>query len=55
MAVVNALVFRWVSGWLSAADVFKVVMAGGRMSMVMATGGHFASATAAARLRKSHR
>jgi phenylacetate-CoA ligase len=52
MAVVNAVAFRMLSSWLTAADVFKLLVGGGRMSMVMATGGHFASTTAAARLRK---
>lgn len=55
MAVVNAALFRWLSAWLTAADVLKFVVRGGRMSMLMATGGHFASATAAARLRKGGR
>ncbi len=52
MAVVSALLLRMVSAWLNGADVLKLVAHGGRMSMLMATGGHFASATAAARLRR---
>ena len=52
LAVVNALLFRMVTAWLTAADVLRLVARGGRMSMLMATGGHFASATAAARLRR---
>lgn len=55
MAVVSAALFRWFSAWLTAADVLRLLARGGRMSMLMATGGHFASATAAARLRKEPR
>ena len=53
LAVTNALVLRTLSAWLGIGDVIRILAGGGRISMVMATGGHFASAIAAARLRKS--
>lgn len=52
MAVTQAVAFRMLSSWLGFGDVMKILGGGGRTSMVMATGGHFASAVAAARLRK---
>ncbi|QIN85421.1 phenylacetate--CoA ligase family protein (plasmid) [Rubrobacter tropicus] len=52
LAVTNALATRMVGAWLGPGDVLRIVARGGRMAMVMATGGHFASAVAAARLRK---
>lgn len=53
MAVTAAMAFRMLTAWLGKRDVFRIVAGGGRMAMVMATGGHFASAVAAARLKKS--
>ncbi len=53
LAVTNALALRMLSSWLTTGDLVKIVARGGRLAMVNATGGHFASATAAARLRKS--
>ena len=53
MSVAGALSTRMLSDWLTARDVLKVVRRNGRMSMIMATGGHFASAVAAARLQTS--
>jgi len=52
MAVVTAMMLRWFGDWLSAGDVLKIIARRGRMAMVMATSGHFASAVAAARLKK---
>ena len=52
MAVTQAIAFRMLSSWLGFGDFIKLLSGGGRTSMVMATGGHFASAVAAARLRK---
>ncbi|GIK49926.1 MAG: coenzyme F390 synthetase [Alphaproteobacteria bacterium] len=52
MAVTQAVFYRMLSSWLGVGDLIKVLLGGGRMSMVVATGGHFASAVAAARLRK---
>lgn len=53
MAVTGAMAFRMLTAWLGARDVIRIVAGGGRMAVVMATGGHFASAVAAARLKKS--
>lgn len=53
MAVTNAMAFRMLTAWLSAGDLARILFGRGRMAMVMATGGHFASAVAAARLQKS--
>lgn len=53
IAVTNAMAFRMLTAWLSAGDFARILFGRGRMAMVMATGGHFASAVAAARLQKS--
>ena len=53
LAVTNALALRMLGAWLDAGDIVKILLGRGRMAMVMATGGHFASTVAAARLRKS--
>ena len=55
MAVTNAIAFRMITSWLGVGDVLRIVARGGRMAMIMAGGGHFASAVAAARMRKSRR
>lgn len=55
LAVTKAIGLRMLGSWLRARDVFRLLLSGARMSMVMATGGHFASAAAAARLKKSGR
>lgn len=52
MAVSAMMALRMVGDWLSTRDLVRIVSPGGRMSMVMATGGHFASAVAAARMSK---
>lgn len=52
MTVTSALAWRMLSTWISLRDLIRIVARCGRMTMVMATGGHFASAVAAARLRK---
>lgn len=52
MAVVTAMMLRWFGDWLSPSDILKIIARRGRLAMVMATGGHFASAVAAARLKK---
>lgn len=51
-AVTTAVSTRMLRGWLKPRDVTRLVARRGRMSMVMATHGHFASAVAAARLTK---
>jgi phenylacetate-coenzyme A ligase PaaK-like adenylate-forming protein len=53
MAVTNAMAFRALTAWLNVRDFVRILFGRGRMAMVMATGGHFASAVAAARLEKS--
>ncbi|RKN50301.1 phenylacetate--CoA ligase family protein [Micromonospora endolithica] len=52
LAVAAALAVRMMTAWLNARDVIRIVAGGGRMAMVTATGGHFASTVAAARLRR---
>lgn len=52
LAVTEALALRMLSAWLGIGDIIRIIVGGGRMAMVMATGGHFASAVAAALLRK---
>lgn len=52
LAVTEVLALRMLSAWLDAGDLIRIIARGGRMAMVMAAGGHFASAVAAARLRK---
>lgn len=52
LAVTQALALRMLSAWLGVGDVIRIIAGGGRMAMVMASGGHFASAVAAALLRK---
>ncbi|TNB75690.1 phenylacetate--CoA ligase family protein [Arthrobacter sp. BB-1] len=50
LAVAKALAFRMLTSWLTPADIIGIVR--GRVAMVIATGGHFASAAAAAALQK---
>lgn len=52
MAVTNAIALRVLGSWLGFGDFASILARRGRMSMVMATGGHFASAVTAARLHK---
>jgi len=51
-AIVSVLALRALGSWLTFGDLARIVFKGGRMAMVMASGGHFASAVAAAGLRK---
>ncbi|CRK55329.1 Coenzyme F390 synthetase [Alloactinosynnema sp. L-07] len=53
LAVTTALGARMLGAWLSPADVVRIAARGGRIAMVNATGGHFASAVAAAGLRRN--
>lgn len=53
LAVTAAVSARTLSSLLNLKDVARIVARGGRIAMVIATGGHFASATAAAALRKN--
>lgn len=52
LAVTNALALRMLGAWLGPKDVARILAGRGRFAMVMASGSHFASATAAARLAK---
>ena len=53
LAVAQALAVRMLTGWLTRADVPRILTRRGRIAMVIATGGHYASAAAAAGLRRS--
>lgn len=53
LAVTTALLARLLGAWLTPADLLRIVARGGRVAMVNATGGHYASAAAAAALRKN--
>ena len=55
MAVTNAVAFRMLTTWLDLWDFVRILLGGGRMAMVMAQGGHFASAVAAAGLQRKRR
>lgn len=55
MAVSGALVFRMLSAWLDLVDIIRILASGGRLAMVIATDGHFASTVAATRLRGRRR
>ena len=55
LRVSTALTARMAAAWLSPGDVARIVARRGRMAMVIGTGGHYASAVAAARLRQSSR
>lgn len=52
MIVTGILVLRIVREWLGTRDVFRIVTRGGRMTLICATGGHYAEAVAGARLLK---
>ncbi|ULN44852.1 phenylacetate--CoA ligase family protein (plasmid) [Mycolicibacterium crocinum] len=51
LAVTSACAARMLSAWLTAPDLARILARGARIAMVNATGGHFASVTAAAALR----
>ncbi len=53
MAITQAIAFRMLGDWLGARSILRILAKRGRMAMVMASGGHFASAVAAARLKQS--
>jgi len=52
MAVTQAIAFRMLTSWLGFGDFLRIIAGRGRMAMVMAKGGHFASAVAAAGLQR---
>ena len=51
MTVVNALMLRALRDWIRMRDVLKLVTHGGRMTLICATGGHYAEPIAGARLQ----
>jgi phenylacetate-CoA ligase len=51
MNVTQAIAFRMLTTWLNFGDLLRIIAGSGRMAMVMAKGGHFASAVAAAALK----
>ena len=53
MTVTNVVMLRVLRDWLDVRDIVKIALRGGRVALVMASGGHFASAVAAARMRAS--
>lgn len=52
LAVASAMAWRMLTDWLTPADLARILTRGGRLAMVVATGGHFASGAAAAGLRR---
>jgi phenylacetate-coenzyme A ligase PaaK-like adenylate-forming protein len=50
MTVVNVLMLRALRDWIRMRDVLKLVTHGGRMTLICATGGHYAEPVAGARL-----
>lgn len=53
MTVATAISVRMFTSWLTPRDLLQIVRGGGRLTMVVATGGHYATAVAAARLRNN--
>lgn len=53
MAVTNAIALRLITSWLGVGDILRIITRRGRMAIIMAADGHFATAVAAARMRKS--
>lgn len=51
MTVVNVLMVRALREWMRVRDVFRIVKHGGRMTLICATGGHYAEPVAGARLQ----
>ena len=50
--IAGVLALRMVSAWLGIREVTRIIARGGRLAMINATGRHFASAVAGARLRR---
>jgi phenylacetate-coenzyme A ligase PaaK-like adenylate-forming protein len=46
------MMLRWIGDWLTPGDILKIIARRGRTALIMAMGGHFASAVASARLKK---
>ncbi|MBN9318002.1 MAG: phenylacetate--CoA ligase family protein [Devosia sp.] len=52
LTVTQAIAVRAITSWLSFGDFVRIIASGGRMAMVMAKGGHFASAVGAAGIKR---
>lgn len=55
IAVNLSLTLPMMSRWLGIGDVIRLLASGGRMAVVVATGGHFLVAAGATRIRKANR
>ena len=55
IAVNLSLTLPMMSRWLGVSDVMKLLANGGRMAIIVATGGHFLVAAGATRIRKTNR
>ncbi|MER6592638.1 hypothetical protein ABT214_12445 [Micromonospora purpureochromogenes] len=53
--VSTALLARMMGDWLTAGDITRIIIRGGRMALVIATGGHFAGFVGATQLRDGGR
>jgi phenylacetate-coenzyme A ligase PaaK-like adenylate-forming protein len=49
--VTHAFLLRMTMGWLSASDMFRLLVRGGRAALVLAMGGHYIGATSFAIIR----
>lgn len=52
--VAKALSLRMLTDWFDIGDIPKILARGGKLAMLFATGGHFASAVASTNLRKEN-
>lgn len=52
--VTKAMSLRMLTDWFGMGDIPKIIAKGGKMAMLFATGGHFASAVASTNLRKEN-
>ncbi|ROT33468.1 phenylacetate--CoA ligase family protein [Micromonospora sp. HM5-17] len=55
MAITAAMAARMFGSWLTTRTIAKILTGGRRMALIAPTGGHFATATAAARLSAGRR
>lgn len=55
MTTAAVMAARSLGSWLTTGDIAKILRNGRRMALVAPSGGHFASATAAARLSAGRR
>ena len=53
LTVTSVLALRMLTSWLTGRDLYRILRGGGRITMVVASGGHFATAVGAARLRNN--